>query len=282
MKKMIYFLLLALVLSANSIASEAPAEDLCDLHYATALAYMDEGKYLAAATELERAIQFTAQPSTTGREYLPYIQLAVANFKAERFSSAREALIQSQVHGIAPVSETGAKLLKKYATSIMTAPPSQDKPLYTQSPVVSYQEITEGNYFISDENAELIRSAVLRRCAVSGEVAENKLPWYFHYEYGVDLMEAGDPQRALETLVLGANIREQSRRNKRMYGMWFIDYLPYYQIALAHSKLGNWESAYDAIKTSANFGEFQPGDDDYDQFSRLDKEIKYQLNRNGS
>jgi tetratricopeptide (TPR) repeat protein len=282
MRKSLHIFVLTLILSANSNAAEAPGDYPCDLHYATALALMDDGKYVEAATELERAILLTAEPSTSGREYLPYIQLAVANYKAERYSSARQALIQSQVHGLAAENDTGAKLIRKYASKIMTAPPTNDEPLLTQSVVADYRDFQPGEYVISDENAELIRSAVLRRCAVSEDLAENKLPWYFHYEYGVDLMEAGDPQRALETLVLGANIREESRRNKRMYGMWFIDYLPYYQIALAHSKLGNWESAYDAIKTSANFGEFQPGDADYDQFSRLDEQIRYHLNKNGS
>jgi tetratricopeptide (TPR) repeat protein len=282
MKKLWKIFMLTVVLSANSNAAEVAGESPCDFHYAAALALMDDGKYIEAATELERAIQITSEPRLADGEYLPYIQLAVANFKAERFSSARQALIKSQVHGMAATSETGEKLIKRYATRIMTAPATNDEPLLTQSMATSYQDLQPGQYVISDENAQLIRSAVLRRCAVSEDVEDNKLPWYFHYEYGVDLMEAGDPQRALETLVLGANIREQSKRNKRMYGMWFIDYLPYYQIALAHSKLGNWESAYDAIKISATFGEFQPGDDDYEQFSRLDEEIRFHLNKNGS
>ena len=278
MRKYVKIFVLAGIMSTNINASELP----CDLHYATALDFMSNGKYVEASQELEQAIRLAPTPTLSNPEYLPYIQLAVASFKAERFSSARQALIQSQIHGFATKSDTGVKLINKYAANIMTAPPSNDVELLPQMSVASFMDVNQGEYIISEENAELIRSAVLRRCAVSSKLDSNKLPWYFHYEYGVDLMEAGDPQRALETLVLGANIREESKRNKRMYGMWFIDYLPYYQIALAHSKLGNWESAYDAIQTSVNFGEFQPGDRDYESFSELDELIKNHMQNNES
>lgn len=266
------------LLSSNLYASELP----CEIHYATALGYISNENYLDASAELEQAIQLAPTPTLSATEYLPYIQLAVASYKAGRFTSARQALIQSQIHGVAPKSKTGTKLINKYAADIMTAPASEDAPLLPQMSLASYQDIRKGEYYLSDENAELIRSAVLRRCAVSSKLDQNKLPWYFHYEYGVDLMEAGDPQRALETLVLGANIREESKRNKRMYGMWFIDYLPYYQIALAHSRLGNWESALDAIQTSENFGEFKQGDQDYESYSELNTLIKNNLQSNDS
>lgn len=39
--------------------------------------------------------------------------------------------------------------------------------------------------------------------------------------------DAGDAQRALNSFTVGAKIRQESKRGKRMYGMWFIDYLPY-------------------------------------------------------
>jgi hypothetical protein len=113
-------------------------------------------------------------------------------------------------------------------------------------------------------------------------MAENKLPWYFYYEFGVELLKSGDPQRAVEAFVLGANVREDPSRNKRMYGMWYIDYLPYYQLALAHSKLGNWESARDAIETSENFGEFSPDDSDYESFTSLNQLIQSNLQQGDS
>jgi hypothetical protein len=95
-------------------------------------------------------------------------------------------------------------------------------------------------------------------------------------------LEAGDSQRAIEAFVLGANISEDPSRDKRMYGMWFIDYLPYYQIALAHSKLGDWESARNAIRTSKNFGEFSPSDPDYEAFTSLEQLIEQNVKSNDS
>ena len=96
-------------------------------------------------------------------------------------------------------------------------------------------------------------------------------------------MNAGDAQRAIEAFELGAVALKDSRRGKRMCaGMWYIDYLPYYQIALAYSQLGNWESADAAIQTSENQGEFSPTDPDYDNYSALDQLIKSNLKHNDS
>jgi tetratricopeptide (TPR) repeat protein len=255
------------------------AELDCKIHYATALEQMSNGNYALASAELQQAIRLSPIPNL---EYLPYLNLAVANFEAGRFSSAREALIQSQIYGKAAESDVGIKMLNEYAADIMTAPPSAHEEPLPQVAGMSFRDFEQQEYTLSDESAELIRSSVLKRCAVSPRIGANKLPWYFHYEYGRDLLEAGDAQRALDMLVLGANVREDSKRGKRMYGMWFIDYLPYYQIAVAHSKLGNWESAYDAIKTSENFGEFSPDDPDYESFTALDQLIKSNIKNKDS
>ncbi len=153
-------------------------------------------------------------------------------------------------------SEAGTRLINEYAANIMTASAAGEDEPFPDVAGVSYRDFERQEFTLTDESVELIRSAVLKRCAVSADVDKNKLPWYFHYEFGVDLMEAGDAQRALDAFVLGANVRESSKRGKRMYGMWFVDYLPYYQIALAHAKLGNWEHAQDAIRVSEQFGEF--------------------------
>lgn len=89
--------------------------------------------------------------------------------------------------------------------------------------------------------------------------------------------DAGDAQRALDSFTLGANIRQESKRGNRMYGMWFIDYFHCFQIALTQSRLGNWEKAYEAIKTSESFGEFSPSGPDYDVFANLDSLIARRL-----
>ena len=137
-------------------------------------------------------------------------------------------------------------------------------------------------YALTDTECEDIRRQVLRRCALPEKGSTGTLPWYFHYEYGLELMAAGDSQRAIDELIVAAAIREKSRRKSRMYGMWFTDYLPYYQIALAHSKMGNWQQAMDAMRVSARNSEFSPIDRGYDQYSDLQKLIMRQSDEAGS
>lgn len=267
-------MLLSFGLSAADTETTLPCQDA----YLAGVQQFEHGQLSAASESFQEAIMLAPGPEAEPGEYLPYIYLAVTQFEMGRIREARDALIQSQVYGVAATTETGRQLLKRYAADIMLAP--LDNPEYVSSPQSSPVEIQ--SVFLSDNEVEIIRAQVLKRCALSSKLAENKLPWYFHYEFGVDLMKAGDAQRAINSFLLGANVREEPARNKRMYGMWYIDYQPYYQIALAHSKLGNWESAYSAIQTSENFGEFSPADSDYENFSALDQLIKNNLKRNDS
>lgn len=126
---------------------------------------------------------------------------------------------------------------------------------------------------LNEEAVNRIRERVLRKCAIRSADLDENLPWYFNYEFGLELMDAGDYQRGLDALVLAANQRQESQRNKRMYGMWYTHYLPYFQIAQAHSKLGNWQCALDALRVSTEYAEFSPVNRDYAQFSDLQKMI---------
>lgn len=136
-----------------------------------------------------------------------------------------------------------------------------------------YRQFDQAAYVLDAAQAERIRDQVLKRCALSARLAENRLPWYFHYEYGLELLAAGDPQRGLEALIVAANLREESKRNSRMYGMWYTHYLPYFQIAQAHSQLGNWRCAMDAMRLSARYSEYSPSDAGWSDYSDLQKLI---------
>jgi hypothetical protein len=122
----------------------------------------------------------------------------------------------------------------------------------------------------------------IRRCVSSIDRADDKLPWFFYYQCGVDLMKAGDAKMAVSAFEIGANALDDPSRDKRMYGMWYVDYLPYYHIAMAYSQLGNWESANTAIESSMANGEFLPADPDYESFSALEQLIKSNLKHNDS
>jgi len=140
----------------------------------------------------------------------------------------------------------------------------------------NYRQFERSALTLPDSEVETIRNQVLRRCALTQNTAQSQLPWYFHYEFGLELLNQGDPQRALDALIVAANLREDSKRNSRMYGMWFTNYLPYYQIALAHTKLGNWRCAMDALRVSTKNSEFLPRDRGYEEFTDLEKMILFQ------
>jgi len=275
-----YMAILGGVLAVFASSAQAETFSPCQVAYVSGLEFFEQGEFEEASDSFFESITLDPEPDAELAEYIPYLYLAVSRYELGYTQEARDALVQSQVFGVAPETESGKALLNQYAAKIMSAPLDGSELVATpqSSPVA-----TGGRtYSISENEAQIIRAQVLKRCALSSKVSHNKLPWYFHYEFGRDLLEAGDSERAIESFVLGANISEDPGRGKRMYGMWFIDYLPYYQIALAHSQLGEWESAKSAIKTSENFGEFTPGDPDYESFSTLAQLIEKNLENSDS
>jgi len=275
-----YIAILGGVLAVFAGSAQADTFAPCQVAYLTGLEFFERGEYQEASDSFFEAITLDPEPDAELAEYIPYLYLSVSRFETGNTREARDALIQSQVYGVAAETETGKGLMNLYAARIMSAP--TDAPELASVPQASPVAFADKSYSISDNEAQIIRAQVLKRCALSSKVSHNKLPWYFHYEYGRDLMEAGDSQRAIESFIMGANLSEDPRRDKRMYGMWYIDYLPYYQIALAHSKLGDWESAEHAIKTSENFGEFSPSDPDYEAFTSLEQLIAKNLENSDS
>lgn len=108
---------------------------------------------------------------------------------------------------------------------------------------------------LSAEEFRRRRAEVLRRCSLGAEVRDADAPWYFHYELGRIMAAAGDPQRALDAFIEAAMRKERSQKDARMYGMWFTDYYPYFQIARAHADLGNWSCAREALLLAEKQGE---------------------------
>ena len=268
------------VLAVFAITAQAETFSPCQVAYLSGLEFFERGEYQEASDSFFESIALDPEPDAELAEYIPYLYLSASRYELGHIREARDALIQSQVYGVAPETVEGKALMERYAAEIMTAP--LDQPALVSAPQSSPVAGDSRTYSISENEAQIIRAQVLKRCALSSKVSHNKLPWYFHYEYGKDLLEAGDSERAIDAFTLGANISEDPGRDKRMYGMWFIDYLPYYQIALAHSKTGDWESARHAIQTSENFGEFSPNDPDYESFTSLEQLIEKNMKNNDS
>lgn len=256
------------ILILATLWASAGADD-----YRYGLESLERGQYAAAIAAFEAAIAADPQPALASGaddlDYLPYLNLAVAHHRAGNDAAAREALERSASMAVVSQSYMGRNVWDRYAIAIMAT----DEKMLTDNQSVDYKTFDRRALVLSDDEAGTIRNQVLRRCALTGKGLSDGLPWYFHYEFGLELMEAGDPQRALDELILAANLREDSKRNSRMYGMWFTNYLPYFKIAQAHSKLGNWKCAMDAMRVSARQSEFSPVDPGYEQYSDLQKLI---------
>jgi hypothetical protein len=96
---------------------------------------------------------------------------------------------------------------------------------------------------------------------------------------GRNLERRGDPQRALDALIEAATQRADPAHGARIYGMWFVDYLPYYEIARAHAKLGNWDCAQNAIDFSKRAGEVSSRDKEFQEFRALALQTEQNLKK---
>ncbi|HVR06575.1 MAG TPA: hypothetical protein VMW75_00880 [Thermoanaerobaculia bacterium] len=144
------------------------------------------------------------------------------------------------------------------------APPAaQDYKTFERKPTV-----------LSDEELSRLRAVVLSRCGLAPATRPAEAPWYFHYELGLELERRGDQQRALDALLEAAARKARPARMSRMYGMWFRDYQPYFEIAKAHAALGNWQCAADALHTSEKTGEVGADDRAYFEFLELKAEVQ--------
>jgi len=267
--------LLIILLLAGILPKVLHADLLpCEKQYAEAIAWFEAGKFDVAADLFSEAILLSPEPTSTPNSYTPYIYLAASLYELGNPRGARDALIQSLEYGLSAQAIAGKKLIEKYAVAIMSA--EQMKQASVPEPLSSPLAVQDRT--LSDMNAELVRARVLKRCALSAKIEENKLPWYFHYLLGLEFSGEGDNSQALESFQLGANIREESMRNKRLYGMWFLDYLPYYQIALTNVRLGNWKHASNALYVSLDEGEFVPGETGWLEFTELKNQIRQHSN----
>jgi hypothetical protein len=106
-------------------------------------------------------------------------------------------------------------------------------------------------------DADALRRKVLVQCGL--DASRNVLPWYFHFAYAQALLNAGDAQRAVVHLTRSIDLRPEPRAHKRTYGMWFTEYLPYFELAQAHARLANWPCAEHAMALSQTMGEVALG-----------------------
>jgi hypothetical protein len=147
------------------------------------------------------------------------------------------------------------------------------------SPAPRYQDYERKPPVLSERQVDELRAEVLARCQLKPETRPQDAPWYFHYELGRDLYRRGDPQRALDALIEAATLRGEPGHGARIYGMWFMDYLPYLEIARAHARLGNWDCAQNALEFSRQAKEVSEHDKEFADFRRLALETEAHLQK---
>jgi hypothetical protein len=184
--------------------------------------------------------------------------------------------------GIA-LAEAGAGQGTASAAGQGTASAAQGKPRpaarAAPAPGKDFKTFERKPTVLSDEELDRLRRAVLARCDMAPTADPSRAPWYYHYELGLELERRKDPQRALDALLEAVARKARPERRSRMYGMWFQDYRPYFEIAKLHAMLGNWQCAADALRLSERAAEVRGGDGSYGELQELKSEVQAQKHR---
>ena len=246
-------------------------------HYEMGVRLVEQGQGAAARTHLEAAVaaqkkdalQMPTRPQQY-IDYVPHLYLAISNQMSGDLAKAREELALAESSGIAAKSEVGRPLLVAYQlllrgdTSVKYTKPAYA--VYTQKPSV-----------LSEEDFNTLRNDVLAKCDLPPDSKQAEWPWYANYEIGLELERKGDYPRALSHFIDAVGRRPNPQKQARMYGMWLIDYYPYFHIARSHVRLQNWECAKNALEISARLAEIPPGSSEMDEYLSLQRETEKRL-----
>ena len=242
---------------------------------------IDKGMAAEAVIEFEAAITKRAEPGTAVRVYgnryivyIPHLYLAISAQMSGDMDKAKRSLATAKELGVAGGTDVGKTLIPAYEVLLARAGSTSGTKGDEQGDDKDFRAFENKDEVLSEDEYGELRSKIEERCGFGGTDDHSRLAWYFHYEMGLALAERDDPQRALDSLILAVDRRPAPQRGARMYGMWFTDYLPYYQIARAHNALSNWECALDALEVSRKMGEIDENDDEYAEFKKMLEEAR--------
>jgi tetratricopeptide (TPR) repeat protein len=221
-------------------------------NYEKGLQLQAQGQYEEAASYLKMAladkpISEVSQDQKETFEYLPYLQLGICYFHLGKTSLASEYFeIENSLTALNS-SKGGKRLMQEYKTKLSQqkteANPQQDEVI---------RKFEKKPYVLSDIEVAKMKEDIRLRCELP-KADERSYPWYYHYELGLALSSRSDWQRALDSFLTALDHRDRPQKFTRIYGMWFIDYYPYYNIGLAHYHLQNWKCAESSFRLSQMF-----------------------------
>ena len=262
-----------------AVSAPTRAEFAWYQHYQRGIDHLERGEAAPARAELEEALRQRSEPGlrvpTSGAryvDYLPYLHLAIAAHIAGDDEAAKGYFALAVERGVAAESEVGRQLLEAHRGLLGSEPATGPQPparSRSSDQKRGYADYEPKPVVLSEEEYEKVKKAVFLSCGLASDTRLAMAPWYFHYELGLELARRGDPQRALDALVAATEKGPYSRHTTRMYGMWFIDYLPYWEIAKLHVHLANWTCAADALRISELREEISPSDEEYATFQNL-------------
>ncbi|HEX7808989.1 MAG TPA: hypothetical protein VF608_09695 [Thermoanaerobaculia bacterium] len=230
-----------------------------------------EGNAAAAKASLEAALaargeeglQVPARPQQY-LDYIPHLYLAIANQMSGDVDTARKELALAETSGMAAKSEVGRPLLVAYQ-------------LLLRGNSASYATYERRKGVLSDADFQTLRNDVLTKCDLPLDTTLKHAPWYANYELGLELERKGDYPRALTHFIDAVADRPNPQKQARMYGMWLIDYYPYFHIARSHVRLENWQCAKNALEISQRLSEVPNSAPEMSEMLSLQRETEQKL-----
>jgi tetratricopeptide (TPR) repeat protein len=100
--------------------------------------------------------------------------------------------------------------------------------------------------------------------------------WYDYYQDAEDLIAKGRCKEAIESLQQAVKLKPNSGLNEQKYGNWFVEYLPYYQMATCQLRLGNLEQAQDLLRQEEAHGAIRKSTEYTKRMQQLHNEVDKQ------
>jgi hypothetical protein len=244
-------------------------------HYEKGVRLIEQGDASAAKAAFEAAlaarsaegVQLPSRPQQY-IDYLPHLYLAIASQMSGDVDAARKQLEMAETSGMAAKSEVGRPLLVAYQL-LLRGDATGKYPRY------AVYEKREG--VISEAEFQTLRNDVLMKCDLPPDTKLANAPWYANYELALELERKGDYPRALTHLIDAVAHRPNPQKQARMYGMWLIDYYPYFHIARAHTRLENWQCAKNALDISNRLREIPDNAPEMNEFMSLMQQTERKL-----
>lgn len=215
-------------------------------NYEKGLQFIAQGHYEDAVDYLKMAVADKPISEIVAEgplDYLPYLQLGICYSHLGKDRLAMEFLDLEDALPAVHQSANGRSLLKDFRSKTQ---PRASSDAATEKAIRNFDR---KQYLLKDPEVLELKEEIRQKCKLP-KADERSYPWYYHYELGLALKGKDDWQRALDSFISALDNRDRPQKFSRIYGMWFIDYYPYYYVGLAHYHLGNWKCADSSFQLS--------------------------------